>query len=294
MKNRPFLMALVTFGAIFILFVVFAALLGRCSGGGARFSMGEKVGVVEITGVLTSSQEINEQLVAFRDDNSIKAVVLRVDSPGGGVAPSQEIHDQIARVAKVKPVVVSMGSVAASGGYYVSLPAARILANPGTITGSIGVIMEVTNIEELFRKVGLKSQVVKSGEHKDIGSPLRGMSDSDRRILQGVIDDVYEQFVDAVAEARQMAPAKVKVLADGRIFTGRQAVTVGLVDELGSLYDAANVAGQLAGIKGEPKLVYPPKKKARLVDYLVSETLHNLRRGLGSEKAGGAQFLWSE
>ena len=256
---------------------------------------GERIGVVEVSGMLTISEPTVKQLIAFKDDDAIKAVILRVDSPGGAVAPSQEIHDEVARVAETKPVVVSMASVAASGGYYVSLPAQRILANPGTITGSIGVIMQVTNFQELYGKLGLKNQVVKSGEHKDLGSPLRPMTPQDRKILQGVIDDVYDQFVTAVSIDRKLSLDKVKLLADGRIFTGRQAKEAGLVDELGGMRDAIRVAAELAGIVGEPKMVYPPKDKENILKYFIEESASQVGRALQQKQQGAPamQYLWT-
>jgi protease-4 len=186
-----------------------------------------------------------------------------------------------------------MGSVAASGGYYVSAPVNRIFANPGTITGSIGVIMEFTNIQELLGKIGLENQVIKSGEHKDIGSPIRPMTDSDRQILQSLIDDTQQQFVAAVAEGRKMSVADVEPLADGRVFTGRQALAVGLVDELGNLQDAISATARMAGIDGEPRVVYPPQEKPGVFQYLIQESATQLRRGLQEQSATGLQFIWS-
>lgn len=292
MKRRPFLMALLTLGAIFAFFLLLIVVVGKMSGRSSHFVLGDKVGYVTIAGAITSSEKIIDQIDNFKEDSSVKAIVLRVNSPGGGVSPSQEIHDEVKAAAAVKPVVVSMGSVAASGGYYIAAPAQRILANPGTITGSIGVIMQFTNVEELLGKVGLKSQVVKSGKHKDIGSPVRPMSSADRQILQSLIDDVYTQFIQAVAEARQMDIDKVRQLADGRIFTGRQAFEAGLVDELGGYRDAIRVAAELAGIKGKPKVVYPAPDKQEILEYFVQETAQLVKQGVQNGDAG-LQFLWS-
>jgi len=292
MKRRPFLMALLTLGAIFLFFLLLIVVVGKMSGRSSRFVLGDKVGYVTIAGAITTSEKIIEQIDNFKEDSSVKAIVLRVNSPGGGVSPSQEIYDEVKAAAAVKPVVVSMGSVAASGGYYIAVPAHRILANPGTITGSIGVIMQFTNFEELLDKVGLKSQVVKSGLHKDIGSPVRPMSTADREILQSLIDDVYAQFVQAVAESRKMDPDAVRQLADGRIFTGRQALKAGLVDELGSYRDAIRVAAELAGIEGKPKVVYPAADKEQLLEYFIQETAQLVKQGVHNGDAG-LQFLWS-
>jgi protease-4 len=291
MKKHPFLMALLALGAIFLFFVLVVVAAGFV-GRGRSLPIGEKIGVIELTGVILASKTTIENIIAFRNNPSIKGIVLRVDSPGGGVGPSQEIHEEIKKTVSVKPVVVSMGSVAASGGYYVSAPVNRIFANPGTITGSIGVIMEFTNIQELLGKIGLENQVIKSGEHKDIGSPIRPMTDSDRQILQSLIDDTQQQFVAAVAEGRKMTVADVVPLADGRVFTGRQALAVGLVDELGNLQDAILSVAKMAGIEGEPRVVYPPREKPGVFQYLIQESATQLRRGLQEQSATGLQFIW--
>jgi protease-4 len=260
MKKHPFLMALLTLGAIFLFFLILVVAVSGLLEHRVPFSLGNKIGVVEISGVIRSSKTVNRQIIAFRKDDSVKAIVLRIDSPGG-IGPAQEIYEEVKKAAAVKPVVVSMGAVAASGGYYIAAPARRILADPGTITGSIGVIMELTNIQDLLGKIGLKNQVVKSGPHKDIGSAVRPMTDSDRKILQSVIDDTYQQFVAAVAQGRKLPVKKVRILADGRIYTGRQAKNLGLIDQLGDLQDAITVAAGLAGLHEEPRVVYPKKER---------------------------------
>ncbi len=216
---------------------------------------GKKVALIRIEGIILDSKKIIEEIKKYSDDPSIKAVVLRVNSPGGGVAPSQEVYDEIVKLKGTKKVVVSMGAVAASGGYYIASPADRIVANPGTITGSIGVIMEMPNIEGLLHKVGVKTQVVKSGKHKDIASAFRTMTEEERKILQNLLDDVHEQFIRAVSDSRNIDYGVVKELADGRIFTGKKAKELGLVDELGNLEYAIELAGKLSGIKGQPQVV---------------------------------------
>ncbi|MDO3379439.1 signal peptide peptidase SppA [Geoalkalibacter halelectricus] len=292
MNKRPFLMALATFGAIFLVFFLIILAIGSMTGRSAPFPIGDRVGVIPVTGVILSSDKTIETIVKFREDPSIKAVVLRIDSPGGGVGPSQEIFEEVRRLADVKPVVASMGSVAASGGYYIAAPASRILANPGTITGSIGVIMEFTNFQELLDKIGLKNRVIKSGEHKDIGSPVRPMSAEEEHILQELINDVHDQFVSAVAQGRSMDYAEVVGLADGRIFSGRQALSLGLVDDLGNLRDAILVAGEMAGIKGEPRTVYPAPERPRFFEYLIQESVTRVRQSLQGQNADGLQYLW--
>ena len=291
-KKRPLLVSLFVLAGIFVFFLALALTAAHFTGRGNQFVLGEKVGVVEVLGAITSAQRTIDQLQKFGEDEAIKAIVLRVDSPGGGVGPSQEIHAEIQRLSKVKPIVASMGSAAASGGYYVAAPADLIFANPGTITGSIGVIMEFTNIQELLEKIGLRAQVVKSGEHKDIGSPVRPMSDEDRAILQAVIDDVHSQFVMAVAEGRELPPERVRELADGRIFSGRQARELGLVDELGGLQAAIAKAGELGGIDGDPAVVYPPRERPRLIDYVIEQSLNKLNHAFQQQQGAGLQYLW--
>ena len=222
----------------------------------------DRIALIRVEGVILDAQQTVRDLKKFGDSPSVKAIVLRIDSPGGGVVPSQEIHDAVLRVRhkQNKAVVASMGTVAASGGYYIAAATDRIIANPGTLTGSIGVIMELANLEGLLKKIGVENVVVKSGRHKDIGSPFRKMSDEDRRILQSVMDDVHTQFIEAVAEGRSLDVADVRPLADGRIFTGRQAKEIKLVDELGDLDDAIRLAADLGGIEGEPKVVEPRKR----------------------------------
>lgn len=221
---------------------------------------GEKIAIVRLEGTIIDSKNINDEINGYVRDAAVKAIVLRVDSPGGGVAPSQEIYEEVRKASAQKKVVVSMGSVAASGGYYISSPATRIIANPGTITGSIGVIMEIPNIQGLLSKVGVKTEVIKSGRHKDMASVFRGIGRDERLIMQRVLDDVHEQFINAVAEGRKMLPDDVRKLSDGRIFSGRQALDAGLVDELGNLEDAIKAAATLSGIKGEPEVVTNEKK----------------------------------
>lgn len=229
--------------------------------------IGDKVAVVRIEGPIIDSKNTIEEIKEYIKDPSIKAIVLRVDSPGGAVVPSQEIYEEVKKAVSKKKVVVSMGSLAASGGYYISSPASRIVANPGTLTGSIGVIMEIPNLEGLMNKVGVKTEVIKSGKHKDIASVFRGIGKEERVILQGVLDDVHEQFIKAVAEGRKMLLEDARKIADGRIFTGRQALNIGLVDELGNLEDAIKVAAKISGIKGEPSVV-SKKEKFSFIDLL--------------------------
>ena len=239
----------------------------------------DRIALIRVEGVILDAQQTVGDLKKFGDSPSVKAIVLRIDSPGGGVVPSQEIHDAVKRVRNKnnKAVIASMGTVAASGGYYIAAATDRIIANPGTLTGSIGVIMELANLEGLLKKIGVENVVVKSGRHKDIGSPFRKMNVEDRRILQSVMDDVHTQFIEAVAEGRSLDVTDVQPLADGRIFTGRQAKDAKLVDELGDLDDAIRLAADLAGIEGEPKVV-EPRKRFSLRELIESRLLSTLPR----------------
>ncbi len=226
------------------------------------FSTEDRIALIRIEGVIMDSQATVVDLKRFSENPSVKAIVLRIDTPGGGVVPSQEIHDAVKRVRNKsnKAVIASMGSVAASGGYYIAAATDRIVANPGTLTGSIGVIMETANLEGLLQKIGVEGVIIKSGKYKDVGSPLRKMSAEERGLLQTVMDDVHKQFIEAVAEGRSMELRAAQVLADGRIFTGRQAKEAKLVDELGDLETAIQLAADVVGIEGEPKVVEPRRR----------------------------------
>ena len=292
MKKRPFLLASALLAGIFVFFLALAVTVASFMGRPANFVIGDKIGVVEVFGAIADSRQVIEQLHGFRDNDNIKAIVLRIDSPGGGVGPSQEIHDEVKAIDAAKPVIVSMGSVAASGGYYIAASAREIVANPGTITGSIGVIMEFTNFQELLDKIGLSSVVVKSGEYKDIGSPSREMTSLEREILQDLIDDVHSQFVASVAVGRKLDEEAVRLIADGRIFSGRRAMDMGLVDRMGNLDVAIRRAAELAGIDGEPNVVYPPGKGPKFIDLFIEEAIQKLQFALQKQRAVGLQYLW--
>jgi len=285
MKRKRILVGLAVMAALLIFFLSLLFFIGQYIGRPGRFAFGDKIAIVEIKGVITQSSGIIEEINQYQEDEGVKAIILRIDSPGGGVGPAQEIHREIVKVKAKKKVVTSMGSVAASGGYYVACASDLIIANPGTITGSIGVLMEFTNIEELFKKIGIKGVVLKSGEHKDIGSPFREMTPEDRKVIQAVIDDVHQQFVQAVAEGRKMDRTKVMQIADGRILTGEQAKQLGLVDQIGNLQDAIDRTAKLVGIAGKPNIIYP-KRRFSIWELLVRETTSAIldilkERGLG-------------
>lgn len=254
MKNRRVFIILGTIVGLFFLMLI----LLRSMGGSA--SMGQKVAVIDITGIISKSDATIKLIHAYRDDPSVKAIVMRIDSPGGSVAPVQEIYTELEKIEK--PIVASMAGSAASGGYYIACAADTIFANPGTLTGSIGVIMQFTRMKGLYDKVGLEHQVIKSGQFKDTGSPFRTLTEAEQAVLQATVDDVYNQFVDTIAEARSnlLTRAEVVELADGRIFSGRQALDSKLVDQLGNLPDAIKIAGELGGIEGKPKVLRKEKK----------------------------------
>jgi protease-4 len=244
------------------------AALGVISGYLSRkLPIGDKIALINVEGAILTSKDTIDELKEYAEDDSVKAIVMRVDSPGGAVVPSQEIYEEVKKAAARKKVVVSMGSVAASGGYYISAPASRIMANPATITGSIGVIMEIPNFKGLMEKLGVKSEVITSGKHKDMASVFRGIGDGEREILQNVMNDIHEQFIKDVADGRHMPLEKVRELADARIFTGRQAREVGLVDAIGNLQDAIDEAAKLANIKGKPSIV-TRQKEFSVLDYI--------------------------
>ena len=268
--------------AMMILMMVFGVLaVSSLLGESRSLTVGSGIGLVEVRGLILDPQETVKQLHDFQKNDNVKAVVLRIDSPGGVVGPSQEIHAAVKKLSAAKKVIVSMGSVAASGGYYIAVPATVIYANPGTITGSIGVLMKFSNIEGLLDKVGMRSFTLKTGKFKDAGSPVRPMTEEERAMLQGVIDSTHGQFVRAVAEGRKLPETTVREIADGRIFSGEQALGLKLIDRLGTLQDAIDEAGRLAGISGEPQVIRPPKKKKFLLDMLVEESAGRVDRILG-------------
>ncbi len=241
-------------------------------------SSGQRVAVVELRETITVSDDIVRQLKKFREQNAVKAIVLRVESPGGGVAASQEIYEEVRKTREAgTPVVVSMGSVAASGGYYVSCGASRIVANPGTLTGSIGVIMQFIGVSDLLRKLGIDESTIKTGKFKDAGSPFRKVTPEDRVYFNALVDDVYDQFVAVVAQERHLQKSFVRKYADGRVFTGRQAYTLGFVDTLGTMEDAITIAARLGGISGKPAVVREVRRKAFL-DRLLGDAASEITR----------------
>lgn len=289
--NKKYVIAGITVAVVFVLlFLVSVQVVKSLLSEPATITSGDGVGFVEVKGPIIDSEETIKQLHDLKKKDNVKAVVLRIDSPGGVVGPSQEIYEEVRKLAVRKKVVVSMGSVAASGGYYIAAPATKIFANAGTLTGSIGVLLKLSNIEGLMGKIGMKAFTLKSGRFKDAGSPVRAMTDEDRAVLQSVIDNLHGQFVKAVADGRKLPVEEVRKLADGRVFSGEQAMALKLVDKLGTLQDAIEEAGKMAGIKGEPQLIYPPKKRKLLREMLVEEASGVIREVVMQERGFSANY----
>jgi protease-4 len=279
-KKHPILFGLLIYG------LIASALILLWKGSGFFFEkdlglpLSSRIAVVPIRGMITDSKGAVDLLKKYRKDPQVKAIILRIDSPGGGTAASQEIYREVQRTVSKKKVVASMGNVAASGGYYVALAADKIMANPATLTGSIGVIMELSNIKELLKKLGVNREAVKSGPYKDIGSPVREIKPEERRLLEEVIKNVHEQFIEVVMKGRRLSREKVEAIADGRIFTGQQAKDLGLVDELGSFEDAVDLTKKMVGLSGEVKLIYPEKKRISFWDLLFSALIGEMKESL--------------
>jgi protease-4 len=238
----------------------------------SELSFSDRIGVIPIDGAILDSHSTTSQLIEFRKDKKIKAIVLRINSPGGAVGPTQEIYREIRKTVETKKVVASLGGVAASGGYYIAAAADKIVANPGTITGSIGVLMEFMRFEDLLNKIGVKLEVLKSGEFKDIGSPHRELTKRDREIIDSLIADIQAQFVEAVANGRDLPLERVNEIADGRVFSGAKAKELNLVDTLGNFHDAVDVVKEMADIEGDATLVYPRKRRLELWETFLEGT----------------------
>jgi len=244
---------------------------------------GDKVAVVDLKGVIASSDEVVRQMKKYRNNSSVRAIVLHIDSPGGGVVASQEMYEEVRAVRDGgKPVIVSMGSLAASGGYYVAVGGSYLVANRGTLTGSVGVISEFLQLKDALDKLGIGVKTIKAGKLKDAGSPMRAMNEDDQKYFQALMDDVHRQFIDVVARERKMDVEKVRELADGRVFTGEQALQLGLVDTLGTFEDAVRIAAVKVGIKGEPAIVRERKRQMWYESFFgdAGETLKDLKQEL--------------
>lgn len=273
MARRSLLLSLavVTFLGVTVIALVIAAIVAVRGGDGGALALGSgRIALVEVEGVISDDRKVLDDIARFRKDGSVKGYVVAINSPGGVVGPSQSIYEELRRLRREgKPVVASIGGIGASGGYYVALGADTIYALPGSLTGSIGVIMEFPDASGLMKKVGLGWNVVKSAEHKDVGSPFRPMTPGDSAVLDSLISDVYGQFVEVVARERHLAAERVRPLADGRVLTGRQALKSGLIDRTGNLRDALATAGRMAGLGSDPRVVKPPRERFSLLDVLL-------------------------
>ena len=291
---------LFVFGGLFVVFLAFLLLAyGAVKGEGPRLGGGPRIGVVEVKGEIgagvrgsVDADETLRVIKRYMDDGDMKAVVVRIDSPGGAVAPSQEIYDELKKLAEKKTVVCSMGNLAASGGFYIAMACPHILAEPGTLTGSIGVISQFPNVKGLVERFHVKMETIKSGKLKDAGNPFREMTPEDRAYWQSLIDQVYLQFLQAVVESRDLPEEEVRKIADGRVLTGQQAQQLGLIDELGNFNDAVDTAKEEAGLSGEPRLVYPPEERSsRIFEDLLGGAVHSVADAVRSEihhEAGAA------
>ncbi len=263
---------IVVLGIVVLIFGVF--LLAGLSG--------EKIGVVEIEGVITDSKDAVEDIVRFRKDSSIRGVVVRINSPGGSVAPTQEIFREVQKLKEKKRVYISMGSVCASGGYYIASAGEKVFANPSTITGSIGVIMEQPVVEDLLKKIGVQTNTLKAGDLKDAGTPFRKMAESERLYFNALLQEIHLQFIKDVAAARKLSVDVASKLSDGRVYTGNQAKNLGLVDALGSFYDTVDSLKEALGIKGDVTLVYG-KRPFSFLKMLVGSLSREIASRLLSE-----------
>lgn len=279
---------------IVLLLVLFASgafvALRLLAGGSASpgLSLGGRVAIIPLVGIIESEREFVERLERYRDDSSVEAFLLEIRSPGGGAAPSQAIYEALRdlREEDDRPMVAWIGEIGASGGYYAALPADSIFALPSSVTGSIGVIMTLPNAGELLRRWGLEFEVIKSGENKDLGSFSRSLDDNERQVLQLLIDDTYEQFVDAVVESRPLDRDSVLKLADGRVLSGSRAALVGLIDATGTLEEALDVAGRMAGLGEEPRTVRPQEPSGSLWEWLLQGSSSRLLERLGVPPLG--------
>jgi len=284
------------FLAIVILFLfVFIFLAGIGSGlllsGEHSFSSGDKVAVLRVEDVIIDSQIYLDSIETITKDDKVKALVVRIDSPGGAVGPSQEIYSELKELGKKMPIIASIGGVGASGGYYIACSAEKIYANPGTITGSIGVIAQFASYEKLLNWAKIDVEVIKSGKYKDVGSAFREMSEADKQYIQQLIDNVYAQFKTVVATSRGLDTKQIDSVADGKIYTGEQALNLKLIDELGTINDAIAAAGNLGGIEGDPEVITFPKKKSKLFDLLNSKIDTNILTSVPIKSRFGLFYL---
>ena len=296
MRNRMLMWLLLGGGAFVLLAITLASIVLTFGGNeSGQFGFSDRVQVVDVEGELVESRPILEQLKRYEDSNSVKAILLNVDSPGGGVAVSQEIYAEIKRLRekKDKIVVAYLSSTGASGAYYISCAANKIVANPGTIVGSIGVIAEWVNYADLLEWAKLKNIIFKTGEFKDTGSPTRPITENEKKYFQGLIDDMYVQFVEAVAAGRKLDLQEVRAMADGRVFTGRAAKERKLIDETGNFQDAVDLTAKLAGISGKPRLIRSVRQRVTLLDVLTTDLSRLVPfNGQSMKSQIKFQYLW--
>lgn len=295
MRNRMIIWLLLAAGAVSLVLVTIVALVVTFGGpGSGNFALGDRIQVVDIEGELVDSRAIIEQLKQYEDSPSVPAILLKINSPGGAVAPSQEIYTEILRLReeKDKVVVAYMSSVGASGAYYIACAADRILASPGTVVGSIGVIAQWFNYGELLEWARLSRVTLKSGEFKDTPSEYRDMTPEERAYYQGLLDDIYSQFVEAVAAGRGMEIVEVEAFADGRVFTGREATEFGMIDGTGNLQDAVELTAELADISGSPRLLERPRPRRSLLDVITGDISDVLPWDLTPVSRIRFQYLW--
>ncbi|HZR27754.1 MAG TPA: signal peptide peptidase SppA [Terriglobales bacterium] len=270
-KSRTWLWVLLGAGIFFVFFVAIVAFMVAMVHGDHVSGFGDKIAVVDLEGVIIEPQTVVKQLKEFADDDSIKAIILHINTPGGGVAASQEIYSEVRRVEKKKKIVASVETLGASGGYYVAVGTDQIYADPGSIVGSIGVISEWLNYADLMRWAKLKDITIKSGALKDAGNPAREMTPEERAYFQSLSDDMHGQFIAAVAEGRKMKVEDVKAIADGRVWSGQQALALHMVDKVGDFETAVDETAKSVGIKGEPELVHPEKQRRTLLDVIFGD-----------------------
>jgi len=269
-KKRPLAKRFLFFALILLSLVGISSITSEWVLQGTK----NRIGIVDITGLISNSQYAVNQVKKFRQDKRIRGIILRIDSPGGAVGPSQEIYNEVLKTRESgKTIYASMGALAASGGYYIATAAEKIFANPGTLTGSIGVIMAFSNAKGLMEKIGLQPEIVKAGEYKDIGSPARAMTQKERNLLQSVVTDVHQQFIEAVASGRDISVAEVTKIADGRILTGRQAYSLNLVDQMGGLQVSIDQLAHKVGIIGSPKII-KETPRVGFLDWILKSTVN--------------------
>lgn len=254
----------------------------------------KRIGLVKVVDIIYTSDDYIRQLRELREDRSVAGVILRIDSPGGAVAPSQEIYSEIMRFRQAKkPIVVSMGNIAASGGYYIACSASKIFANPGTLTGSIGVIMQFPHYYELLNKIGVDVTTIKAGEFKDIGNPNRKLSDKERTFLQHLLDDTHEQFIQHISQGRNMDIEEIRQIADGRIFTGQQALNLGLVDSVGGFYEALSFLKDSLNLPEQTKVIEKRKGSGFFKDFIIDGIAQHIPLfNLLNNKSAGSYFLF--